>query len=255
MPVATSQSRGSRASIPWFICTATDGRYDAPMKARHVVLVCSLLSATAVLADGDRDARVREIVLNSRKIGAHGLGYNSESLAELGRSLKSDDIPTLIALLKDKEVRVGAEFGLASQCGEAIDPVKTAASEKRTSFLDSIDVMEFISDYEACPAADRERAKAVRIELDEMREEQYRKTAERLAKEKAEDQRIQENGIKMLDPAAASKLTLEERKEVFERSVKAAGLENPKTPEQKAMVERMYRTMVLGESEGKKKQN
>lgn len=183
------------------------------------------------------------------------MGYNSESLAEMARSLKPEDIPSLIALLQDREVRVGAQFGLASQCGSSIDPVRTAASGKKMSFLDSIDTMDLLARNDVCSEGDRERAKVTRAELDEMREADYRNTAERLAKEKAEDQRIQANAIKMTDPAAFSKMSLEERKEVFERSVKAAGLEDPKTPEQKAMIERMYRTMVLGESDGKKKPN
>jgi hypothetical protein len=54
----------------------------------------------------------------------------------------------------------------------------------------------------------------------------------------------------MLDPAQAATLSRKEREEVYRRSVKAMGLDEngPLTPQQKDMLDRMYRTMVLGES-------
>ena len=60
----------------------------------------------------------------------------------------------------------------------------------------------------------------------------------------------------MLDPERAKDLTLKEREEVFRRSLKQMGLkeDGPMTPAQKDLVQRMYRTMVLGES-GKRPPN
>lgn len=54
----------------------------------------------------------------------------------------------------------------------------------------------------------------------------------------------------MLDSEQAKDLTLREREEVYRRSLKEMGLkeDGPMTPAQKDMVQRMYRTMVLGES-------
>jgi len=53
-----------------------------------------------------------------------------------------------------------------------------------------------------------------------------------------------------LDPDRAKHLTLKEREEVYRRCLKQMGLkeDGPMTPAQKDLVQRMYRTMVLGES-------
>jgi hypothetical protein len=61
------------------------------------------------------------VVLSSRQVGAHALGYGERSLNELSRKLRRSDIPALIALLDDtnRSAAIGATFGLASQCGEA----------------------------------------------------------------------------------------------------------------------------------------
>lgn len=55
--------------------------------------------------------------------------------------------------------------------------------------------------------------------------------------------------MKLLDPAQAATLSRQEREEVYHRSVKAMGLDEngSLTPQQKDMLDRMYRTMVLGE--------
>jgi len=74
---------------------------------------------------------------------------------------------------------------------------------------------------------------------------------EQEAKEKAvEDARIQRNALKMTDPQQAKELTRQEREEIYRRSLKAMGLkeDGPLTPAQKDLIQRMYRTMVLGES-------
>jgi hypothetical protein len=81
--------------------------------------------------------------------------------------------------------------------------------------------------------------------------EAERRTLEQETKEKAaEDARIQRNALKMMDPKQAKELTRQEREEVYRRSLKAMGLkeDGPLTPAQKDLVQRMYRTMVLGES-------
>ena len=90
----------------------------------------------------------------------------------------------------------------------------------------------------------------MREEIDQLRKDDQARVAEE-AKRKAEDEaRIQQNSIKMLDPNRAKELTREEREEVYHSSLKAMGLDEkgPLTPAQKQMVDRMYRTMVLGET-------
>jgi hypothetical protein len=53
-----------------------------------------------------------------------------------------------------------------------------------------------------------------------------------------------------MDPTRAKELTREEREEVYQRSLKAMGLneKGPLTPAQQRLVDRMYRRMVLGEA-------
>ena len=72
----------------------------------------------------------------------------------------------------------------------------------------------------------------------------------------AEDARIQRNALKMQNPEQAKDLTRKEREEVYRRSLKQMGLkeDGPMTPAQRDLVQRMYRTMVLGES-GKRPPN
>src|SRR5215468_6971776 len=58
-------------------------------------------------------AELKTIILRSRHLGAHGMGYNDDSLTKLSRTITPDDIPNLISLLGDRELRVGAQFALA----------------------------------------------------------------------------------------------------------------------------------------------
>jgi hypothetical protein len=48
------------------------------------------------------------------------MGYGQRSLNELSRKLTPADIPMLISLLPDRELSVGVQFALASQCEHAI---------------------------------------------------------------------------------------------------------------------------------------
>jgi hypothetical protein len=219
----------------------------------RTVLLSFALAAEACLRWAQPDAsagRVRVIILYSRHLGAHGLGYNERSLRELSEKLSPADIPAMITLLSDQKVRVGAQFALASQCEASIVPVREAAKRHELDFLEASDVMSMISSFSRCSPEDRAQARAMCDELDKLRrEDQARIAAE--AKRKAEnDARIQENGLMMMDPKRAKELTRQEREEVYHRSVKAMGLDEngPMTPAQKQMVDRMYRTMVLGEA-------
>ncbi len=184
--------------------------------------------------------RIRQIILHSRHLGAHGMGYNGESLTELSRKLTPADIPAMILLLGDTELRVGAQFALASQC-------EAAMQDEQISALDADDIMSLIVDFSGCTPGTQQNSSAARKDIDAYREEQQVRRKEQAKRQAAEDERIQKNALKMLDPNRRKELTRSEREEVFRRSVKALGLENPQTAEQKEMVQRMYRTMVLDE--------
>ena len=195
--------------------------------------------------------RIRRIILSTRHLGAHGMGYNSRSLEELSRKLTPADIPTLIGLVGDTKMMVGAEFALASQCGAAIEPVRKAAVERKMGFLEAEEVMDLIAGFSRCRPEIQQRASSSRDELKRLGEEEQKKLEAEAEERSREDARIQKNALKMTDPQQARTLTRREREEVYRRSLKAMGLTEggPMTPDQKKLVDQMYRTMVLGESQ------
>src|SRR5260370_42447149 len=118
-----------------------------------LVLAASLcLAANAQSPAGNSESleRVRRIILRSQHLGAHGIGYNNQSHNTLSQKLTPGDVPTLIDLLADKDVRVGVQFALASQCGAAIIPVREAVIQHKMPFLDAEDVMRLIEDFTVC---------------------------------------------------------------------------------------------------------
>jgi hypothetical protein len=212
------------------------------------VLVLGSLFAAA--QDPNPAERVRRIILDSRHPGAHGMGYNDQSQKTLSEKLTPADIPTLIDLLAGKQLLTGVEFALSSQCEAAIIPVREAAVQRKMSFFDAEDTMRLIEDFTVCTPAIHERAAAMRSEIHSLGEMERRRLEQEAKEKAAEDARIQQNALKLTDPAQARTLTRQEREEVFRRSLKAMGLteDGPMTPAQKDLVQRMYRTMVLGES-------
>lgn len=211
-------------------------------------LVSLVLPATAT--DVTSIERVRRIIVHSRHIGAHGIGYNNQSLNSLSRKLTPADIPTLIDLLADKDLTVGVQFALASQCCAAITPIREAAAQHKLSFLDAEDAMRLIEDFAVCTPEARQSASAMRSEIHGLGEGEQRRLEEESKEKAADDERIQRNALKMMNPEQAKELTRTEREEVYRRPLKAMGLkeDGPMTPAQKDLVQRMYRTMVLGES-------
>jgi hypothetical protein len=212
--------------------------------------LCISAYAQAPPNENESTARVRRIILNSRHLGAHGLGYNDQSLETMSRKLTPSDIPILVSLSSDTDLRVGAQFALASQCEAAIFPVRDAAVDHRMSFLDAQDTMLLMKEFNGCASQAQQRAAAMRSEIHTLEEIDERSQEQQAQERAAEDARIQQNGLKILDPKQAKQLTRQEREEVYRRSLKAMGLteDGPMTPEQRDLVQRMYRTMVLGES-------
>ena len=179
------------------------------------------------------------------------MGYSGQSLIELSKKLTPADIPALMPLVSDRELRTGVQFALASQCEPAIAPVREAAAQHRIDFLDASDVMELISGFEGCTLRARERARAAQVELETLRRDDQAKAQQKAKQQADDDARIQRNALKMTQHPgqAAQELSREEREEIYRRSLRAMGLkeDGPMTPQQKELVQRMYRTMVLGE--------
>jgi hypothetical protein len=221
-----------------------------------LLAIVALASLSAPAQDAPKSKiEVRRIILHSRHMGAHGMGYNERSQVELSQELTPADIPLLISLLNDSELRVGAQFALSSQCEAAIMPVRRAViTDERVSSLDADDILDLITDFSKCRPETQAAARAMRVEIDRLVQERLAKRTRELEENAADDTRIQRNGLKMMDPAQQKTLTQAEREEVFRRSVKAAGLENPQTPAQRDLVQRMYRTIVLNEPSPAKNQ-
>lgn len=177
------------------------------------------------------------------------MGYGERSLIELSEKIVPTDIPVLLDLLGDRRLRVGISFALASQCEAAITPIRQAAVQHKLEFLEAQDVMDLVANFRACSPQAQQKALTMRSDLDTLRIADQARIAEESKRNAAEDARIQQNGLKMLDPQQAATLTRKEREEVYHRSLKAIGLDEngPLTPQQKDLVDRMYRTMVLGE--------
>ena len=225
------------------------------MKSRRASLwLCGLLVAglpQCLAASAKPEAQVRRIILRSQHLGAHGMGYNTSSLEELSRKLEPEDDPTLIGILKQKDLTVGAEFALAAQCEAAIDPLHVAAlqSDDLLFLMATEDTLRLIAEFEGCPSGAKQHAASTREELADARDQMMQRERREVELREANDARIQRNAMKMMDPAQAGQLTRTEREEVFQRSLKASGLDKqPRTPAQEQLVQRMYRTMVLGEA-------
>jgi len=217
------------------------------------VVLSGLWSGANAQSPADDSAsmeRVRRIILDSRHLGAHGLGYNDQSLNTLSRKLTPADIPILIGLLPERELRVGIQFALASKCDASLFPVRDAAVEHKMQFLDAEDTMGLVESFGGCTPETHQGAAAMRSEIHSLAEAERKRLTQEAQDKAADDARIQRNALKLMDPKQAKELTRQEREEIFQRSLKTMGLkeDRPMTPAQKDLVQRMYRTMVLGES-------
>ena len=205
--------------------------------------------ATSVANKPKSPAELRRIILHTQHPGAHGMGYSERSLIELSEKIVPADIPDVIEVLADLHMRVGVSFALASQCEASLVPTREAAVHHKMDFLQADEVAELVTSFTRCSPAAHEQAQALRAELITLRDAEYSRTEEQNKLRAADDARIQANGPKLLDPKQAATLSRKEREEVYLRSVKAMGLDpnGPLTPQQKNLLDRMYRTMVLGQ--------
>jgi len=223
-------------------------RRSAPL----VVLLLSVSFSTVSRGNDEPRSRaeLRNVILRTQHLGAHGMGYGEKSLSELASRVKPADIPVLVEMLDERRIRVGVSFALASQCESGIIPTREASVQHKMSFLEAQEVMELITNFAGCSGETRQHATEMRSELSTLRDADQAKITSQATQRAEDDARIQRNGLKMLDPAQAATLSRKAREEVYRSSVKAMGLDEngPLTPQQKDMLERMYRTMVLGES-------
>src|SRR5262245_9791060 len=160
---------------------------------RSLLLAILSLASSAPAADvAQSKAEVQRIIRHSRHLGAHGMGYNDHSLVEMSQELTPADIPVLISLLNDSELRVGAQFALASQCEAAIMPVRRAViTDEKVSSLDADDIMDLIAGFSKCRPETQAAARAMRIEIDKLVQERLAKRAKEIEEQAAEDARIQ----------------------------------------------------------------
>ena len=228
--------------------------YNIHMKIGIAAVVALMITVNPSAFGQKSEARLRQIILSTRHLGAHGMGYNTQSLRQLSKRLTPADIPVLMNLASgDSDMRVGAQFGLASQCGPSLSAVREAVHSSPVNrwFLDlsAEDTLQLILDFEGCTPEVRHQASDALAELRLLRKEENERMQQESKERADDDSRIQQNSLKLLDPEQAKTLTREERLEVYRRSLAAMGLkeDGPMTPEQKKLVDRMYRSMVLGE--------
>src|SRR5579864_3094860 len=162
------------------------------MRNLAVTVVC-LVAAVASLAFGQNsEARVRRIILNTRHLGAHGMGYNTQSLWQLSKKLTPADIPVLISIASSQSnIAVGAQFALASQCGPSVAAVRNAvvrdgAAQRKFIYVDAEDTLLLISEFEGCSPEVRRDATNARDEIQRLREEEHARI-EQESKQKADN--------------------------------------------------------------------
>ena len=208
------------------------------------LLLCGVLIVGCADAANINDVdRIRAAVLGSRQMGAHGPGYSERSLRELSRKLKPADMPALIALLDDKNrsAVVGARFGLASQCGGAIEPVYARAAGDGVGarqYEDAREVYALVAGYAQCTASERARATEKSAMIDKVEREHNARRAQELKRRADEDARLQAAGMKMLDPAQRASVSREDCLAVVERNRAASGIKPGTNAESDALFER-----------------
>ena len=189
----------------------------------------------------ERDA-TRQILLGSRHLGAHGLGYNAQSQAELAKQLSPAAIPTLLNLLvHDRETQVGAIFGLASQCGAAIMPILDAAQRHAVPSInlsDLRDALTLMERAEVCSTSDQQRAGEAIKTLDRIIEDENVKRRRAVDEQTARQAEITRHGLLMLDPEGRESVSVNDCLAVVWESVRAAGIDPTKSESSQRLLNR-----------------
>jgi hypothetical protein len=178
-------------------------------------------------ASTERDA-IRKILLGSRHLGAHGLGYNAQSQAELAKQLSPAAVPTLLTLLvHDQETSTGAIFGLASQCGAAIMPILDAAQRRTIPYIrDALTQMEHAA---VCSPSDQQRAVEARMELDRIIEDENERRRRVVDEQHARRREVTTHGLMLLDPDATRSVSANDCLAIVVESARAGGIDPSKS--------------------------
>ena len=213
-----------------------------------VVIGCLVLASVQLIpslsmaeSSKERDA-IRQIILGSRHLGAHGFGYNTQSQAELAKRLSPAAIPTLLDLLvHDKETQVGAIFGLASQCGAAIMPILDAAQLHAVSSVnlrDLRDSLTLMERAEVCSTSDQQRAGEAIKTLDRIIEDETATRRQAVDEQRARQAEITRHGILMLDPERRQSVSPNDCLALVWESVRAAGIDPTKSESSQQLLNR-----------------
>ncbi|MCM2281746.1 MAG: hypothetical protein NDI61_07855 [Bdellovibrionaceae bacterium] len=212
---------------------------------------------SAVADTSLRAEQVRKIIRESQHEGAHGPGYDAESLKEMSAQLSPSDSRVLLDLYqrssepehKDLGLRTGVVFALASLCQTGIETVLLAVQQNIMDEIDAINGMNLIAKTDHCDSKTKQNAVVHRQKIEKISTERRTRAQKQRQEDEKNDARIQENGLKMLHPEESRSLSRQEREEVFKRSIKAIGLDGPRTPDQEKMYRQMYEAMVLGKKQ------
>src|SRR5260370_2465869 len=136
---------------------------------------CVAANAQSPAGHAESVERVRRVILESQHLGAHGMGYDDQSLNTLSQKLTPADISVLIDLLRDKDLRIGIQFGLASQCEAALFALRDAALDHRMPFFDAEDTMRLVESFAGCTAKAKQGAAAMRSEIHSLIEADHRR--------------------------------------------------------------------------------
>ena len=180
----------------------------------------------------ERDA-IRKILLGSRHLGAHGLGYNAQSQAELAMQLSPAAVPALLNLLvHDQETRTGAIFGLASQCGAAIMPILDAAQRRTIPYINLSDLRDALTQMEhadVCSLSDQQRAAEAIMELDRIVDDENTRRRRAVDEQNARQGEVTRRGLMMLDPEGRQSVSANDCLAIVLESARAGGTDPTKS--------------------------
>ncbi|WP_455245088.1 hypothetical protein [Petrachloros mirabilis] len=192
--------------------------------------------------------RVRDAIVRSQHLGAHGLGYNRDSLVTLSKALTPGDVPAILRLFTTaSRLQTGVTFALASQCGASIAPLVEAVSQNEfplSLMSDAREALRHLSEFERCTDTDREQARAAMVQIDRMEQDRIDHLIRSARKHRGEDARIESNALKLLNPEQARDVTLEECIEVVMHSRAAMRGETSRKPRSKSVDDTLSRNAI-----------
>jgi hypothetical protein len=192
--------------------------------------------------------RVRDAIVRSQRLGAHGLGYNRDSLVTLSKALTPGDVPAILQLFTaDSDLQTGATFALASQCGASIAPLMAEVAQDEfplSRMSGAREALRHLAEFERCTDADHEQARAAMARIDHLEQERIDRLIRSSRQRREEDTRIENNALKLLNPEQARDVTLEECIEVVMHSRAAMRGETSGKPRSKSVDDTLSRNAI-----------